>query len=137
MTLQPIRVPQLMALTKNILKTSVVEFEKLYLFVSWTNTISYMLHVEKFVTRYSPIHFTMGTYFEVIFDTLGLYKQGLMSLPKLQSMRSTTTKPNGSTYHELSLKFYWVFSLGQRVRARPCLIGKMSLLFFELSRETR
>ena len=42
------------------------------------------------------------------------YQQGLMFLPKLQSIRSTTKKPIGSTYHELSLKFYWVFSLGQR-----------------------
>ena len=48
-----------------------------------------------------------------LFDTLDLYKQGLMSVQKLQSMKTTTTKPIGSTYHDLSLKFYWVFSLGQ------------------------
>ena len=48
-----------------------------------------------------------------LFDILGLYKQGLMSVSKLQSMRTTTTKPIGSTYHDLSLKFYWVYFLGQ------------------------
>ena len=72
-----------------------------------------------------------------LFDTLGLYKQGMMSLPKLQSMRTTTTKSIGSTYHDLSLKFYWVFSLGEggTCPGMPDR-GGMSPLFLELNRET-
>ena len=47
---------------------SFVELDELYHLLFWTNFLFHRLHSEKFVTRYSPIHITIGTNVKVTFS---------------------------------------------------------------------
>ena len=51
-----------------IFRRSFVELDELYHLLFWTNFLSHRLLGAKFLKRYSPIHFTMGTNVEVTFS---------------------------------------------------------------------
>ena len=77
------------------------------------NCLFKMLHSEMFFQKYSQIHFTMGTNFEVTIWHLRSIPTKVDVFAKVAVHEEYYQKPIGSTYHDLSLKLYLVFSFGK------------------------